>query len=145
MRGMSGRRAAQGAAVNMKRGVSLSFRRPGQPAPRTAAGTINKGMTYMQIAASRNRAQSYVPGIVAYAKAEAGLRAADGAGHAAHIAERKAKGVKKVKEKKKATPPPLRRCLPSALWSSPRRRSRFWATTTRARSTSVARTVRPNS
>ena len=57
----------------MKRGVSLSFRRPGQPVPRTAAGTINKGMTYMQIAASRKRAQSYVPGIVAYAKAEAGL------------------------------------------------------------------------
>ena len=83
--------SAQGATVNMKRGVSLSFRRPGQPVPRTAAGTINKGMTYMQISASRNRAQSYVPGIVAYAKAEAALRAADGTDHDAHIAWRKAK------------------------------------------------------
>ena len=109
--------SAQGATVNMKRGVSLSFRRPGQPVPRTAAGTINKGMTYMQISASRNRAQSYVPGIVAYAKAEAALRAADGTDHDAHIAWRKAKKAKKTNDNKKKSNPTTAAAL-SAVGSS---------------------------
>ena len=89
----------------MARGLSFSFRRRGQAIVRTAAGTINKFMVYMQVVASRKRAQSYEPGVVAYAKTEGELRAASGTDHGSHIKKRKSQKKNEKKNRKRSANP----------------------------------------
>ena len=97
--------SAKNATVNMEQGLSFSFRRRGEPIVRTAAGTINKFVIYKQVTASRKRAQSYEPGVVACAKAEGEIRAASGTDHDSHIKNRKSQKKNERKNRKRSANP----------------------------------------